>query len=125
MELHERIKWARERLGITQSFVAQQIGVKPQSVQQWEEADPEQRKTPRAKRMPKLAQLLKVNLGWLTSGEGAPEGASQESPIIDVPKLRKCLEIAMDAANLDKTDLSPAQIINLAFSLYEKADLHK
>lgn len=68
MELKERLSAARKRARLTQAAVAQEFGVTPQAISQWErgEAIPENDKL-----LP-LAKLYSVEAAWLL-GEGAPD----------------------------------------------------
>ena len=80
MTIGDRIRIARERLGLTQSDVARELKVKPQTVQQWESGQT----SPRPKRIHKLAEVLKVSDVWLLTGQGpmradAPRKAPAES----------------------------------------------
>lgn len=68
MEMHEAIRKLRERSGLSQSELARQVGVRPQSVQQWE--DPEGT-SPRRKLWPKLTQALGATEYELLKGPDA------------------------------------------------------
>lgn len=68
MRVGERIKLARERASMTQSELARAVGVRPQSVQQWERGETE----PRGKRMDAIAAALQVEKLWLLLGAEAP-----------------------------------------------------
>lgn len=82
MKIHERIKWAREtshnrfpdkyQKPLTQSDVADAIGVKPQSVQQWEIQPEAGGTTPRPYRLESLAKMFGVSYPWLATGAGDP-----------------------------------------------------
>ena len=71
MEIGERIKIAREKIGISQSELARRVGVKPQSVQVWESG----RNGPSRKRISILAKELIVTPHWLEFGS-EPSGAN-------------------------------------------------
>jgi phage repressor protein C with HTH and peptisase S24 domain len=68
MRVGERIKQARERAAMTQSDLARAVGVRPQSVQQWERGETD----PRGKRMDAIAAALGVEKLWLLLGAEAP-----------------------------------------------------
>lgn len=68
MKVGERIKQARERASMTQSELARAVGVRPQSVQQWERGETD----PRGKRMDAIAGALGVDKLWLLLGAEAP-----------------------------------------------------
>jgi transcriptional regulator with XRE-family HTH domain len=63
----QRIKEAREALGISQEQLAARLGIAFQSVQQWEAG----KTTPRATRMRKLATVLGKTPTWLQFGVGS------------------------------------------------------
>lgn len=56
-----RIKELRQRLGISQSELARQMGVKHTAVIQWEQG----KSMPAAAKLPKLAAVLQVEIGEL------------------------------------------------------------
>lgn len=63
----DRLSVAREHAGMDQAQLARRIGVKLQTLQNWE-AD---RAEPRANRLQMLAGLLNVSIVWLMTGSGA------------------------------------------------------
>ncbi|HEU0221535.1 MAG TPA: helix-turn-helix transcriptional regulator [Paracoccaceae bacterium] len=62
----DRVTAAREALGLTVAQLARQLGVKTETVQNWE-AD---RSEPRANKLQMLAGILNVPLVWLMAGQG-------------------------------------------------------
>jgi len=60
----DRLKESRQSYGFSQSEIANRLGIKPQSVNQWENGTT----TPRGHRLDKLASILKTNAGWLMYG---------------------------------------------------------
>ena len=60
----ERLKNAREASGMSQKTIANRIGVKPATVEKWENG----KMDPRANRLQMLASLLNVPLLWLIAG---------------------------------------------------------
>ncbi len=66
----DRLALARESQGLAQDQLARRLGLRLQTVQNWE-AD---RSEPRANRLQMLAGLLNVSMVWLLTGtgEGAP-----------------------------------------------------
>jgi ribosome-binding protein aMBF1 (putative translation factor) len=62
----DRLAAAREAAGLSQSDLAQRLGVKTRVIEHWE-ADA---KEPRANRLQMLAGMLGVSLMWLLTGEG-------------------------------------------------------
>ncbi len=64
----ERFKARRDELGLSQSDIAVSLGIKPQSVHQWEHGTT----TPRGHRVEKLAELLSTTQEWLLFGVSTP-----------------------------------------------------
>ena len=71
----DKVKEARISLGMSQTQLAQEVGVSPRSVQAYERGE----KTPRAAMMAKLAKVLKVSVKFLTDDEC-------EDPVADIEK---------------------------------------
>lgn len=68
--IHKRIKQRREELGLSQGQLAEALGVKYQTVQQWEK-DPEPgvlSTAPKRTRMAEVAGILGVTETWLRTG---------------------------------------------------------
>ncbi len=78
----DRVAGAREHAGMNQSELARRLGVKLQTLKNWEDDHTE----PRANKLSMMAGLLNVSLLWLISGEGeapcAPDGESAMAPEI-------------------------------------------
>ncbi|MEO1775254.1 MAG: helix-turn-helix transcriptional regulator [Pseudomonadota bacterium] len=70
----DRMALAREAQGLTQAQLARQLGLRVDSVRNWE-AD---RAEPRANRLQMLAAFLNVSIVWLLTGQG--EGAPSFEP---------------------------------------------
>ncbi len=62
----DRLGLAREAMGLSQAELAERLGVKPQTLRNWEE----DRAEPRANRLQMLAGLLNAPMPWLMSGQG-------------------------------------------------------
>ena len=71
----DKVKEARISLGLSQTQLAQEVGVSPRSVQAYERGE----KTPRAAMMAKLAKALQVSIKFLTDDEC-------EDPVADIEK---------------------------------------
>jgi HTH-type transcriptional regulator, cell division transcriptional repressor len=86
----DRLAYAREAMGLSQAQVAHRMGVKLQSLRNWEE----NRSEPRANRLQMLAGMLNVSMVWLMSGRGeapsveAPESASVDSCLAEMRAIR-------------------------------------
>lgn len=72
--MHERIKQARLAKKLTQSGLADMLGVTAQSVQQWESST-----EPRKARLVALASILNVDVNWLLFGEAQMDDENKTS----------------------------------------------
>jgi transcriptional regulator with XRE-family HTH domain len=76
----DRLALARERQGLSQNQLARALGLRVQTIKNWE-AD---RSEPRANKVQMLAGFLNVSMVWLMTGEGpgAPtgNGHAEETP---------------------------------------------
>lgn len=75
----DRLAAAREAAGLSQTSLAQKLGVKPATVDCWEHDT----KEPRANRLQMMSGILSVSMTWLLTGAGdgpdAPEDAVELS----------------------------------------------
>jgi len=62
----DRITAAREALGLSVAQLSRQLGVKPETINNWES----DRSEPRANKLQMLAGVLNVSMAWLMTGEG-------------------------------------------------------
>lgn len=74
MSLADRIRQAREAAGLNQSDLARRLGVKPQSVNQWERG----KTRPGMRRLEKIASVLGVSAAELV-GEDSAAASGQRS----------------------------------------------
>lgn len=82
----DRLARARDYAGMNQSQLARRLGVKLQTIRNWES----DRSEPRANRLQMLSGLLNVSIVWLMSGEG--DGAPTEpDPTTETTDLRAIL----------------------------------
>ena len=98
----DRIAAAREAAGMGQEKLARRLGVKPKTLQGWENDLSE----PRANRLQMLAGLLNVSMGWLLTGEGeglpAPDDATSVLPadvneaLLEIRALKTQMQTAGD-----------------------------
>lgn len=79
----ERLKWARERLGIGQTELAKRAGLKNQSIVGSLESG--HRKN--SSHVPALADALGINPKWLSTGKGVPEDLC-EGNVSPGPRIR-------------------------------------
>ena len=75
----DRVAAARDRVGLSQGQLARRLGVKAQTVANWE-AD---RAEPRANKLQMLAGLLNVSMVWLMTGVGEGVSAPEEAETTD------------------------------------------
>lgn len=83
--LGERIKDRREKLKLSQGYVAEQIGVSRQAVSKWETGQSE----PTAENLVRLAEVFETSLAELV-GAGKNDGGetgAQNSPALKKPNL--------------------------------------
>jgi ribosome-binding protein aMBF1 (putative translation factor) len=62
----DRLVCAREAMGMDQSQLAHRLGIKHQTLRNWEE----DRAEPRANKLQMLAGMLNVSMVWMMSGQG-------------------------------------------------------
>lgn len=84
--LGDRLAAARDSAGLTQSGLAQRLGVRVKTIRDWENDVSE----PRANRLQMLAALLGVSLRWLLTGEGNDVSPPEAIPDTD-PQLKSTL----------------------------------
>lgn len=96
MGFAERLADARRVAGLSQSELARRIGVRPQSVQQWEQNGT----TPRGHRMKDLAAVLGVTREWLLVGGSPAESVREmarnmrEVPLVNYVQAGQWSEVA-------------------------------
>ena len=101
----DRLALAREAMGLSQEQLAQHVGVKLQTLRNWED----DRAEPRANRLQLLAGMLNVSMVWLMSGLGpAPSiaGRGDGDAAVVIAELRSLradqVQIAERMARLEK-----------------------
>jgi transcriptional regulator with XRE-family HTH domain len=71
----DRVVGAREGAGLTQDELARRLGIRPRTLQSWEEDASE----PRANKLQMLAGLTGVSMRWLMTGQGdGPQPPGEE-----------------------------------------------
>jgi HTH-type transcriptional regulator, cell division transcriptional repressor len=75
----DRLAGAREKAGLTQTALAEALGVKESTLAAWENDTRE----PRANRLQMLAGMLGVSLGWLITGQG--DGLAAPDDVSEIP----------------------------------------
>jgi len=98
----DRLALAREAQGLSQQQLARRLGLRVQTIQNWE-AD---RSEPRANKLQMLAGFLNISMVWLMTGEGEgfpmlplAEGASTRPAELD-GTLAELREIRLHQAKL-------------------------
>ena len=82
----DRLAAARDHAGMTQSDLAKRLGVKPETLRNWEQDLSE----PRANRLSMIAGLLNVSIMWLLNAEG--EGIASPDALVQIaPDIQKTL----------------------------------
>lgn len=92
----DRVAGARDAMSMDQKSLARQLGVKLQTVRDWEDDVSE----PRANKLQMLAGVLNVSMSWLLTGEGEgvsgpDEEASPGVTLEDITALRGDLVSAL------------------------------
>ncbi len=76
----DRLAAAREASGLTQTSLASKLGVKPVTMESWEN----DLKEPRANRLQMLSGILGVSMSWLLTGAGeGPEAPDEATDLSD------------------------------------------
>ncbi|MEM6355304.1 MAG: helix-turn-helix transcriptional regulator [Pseudomonadota bacterium] len=87
----DRVALAREAQGLSQAQLARQLGLRLETVQNWEG----DRSEPRANKLQMLAGFLNVSMVWLMTGEGEGGPAYEPGDMSDPGDLATILaEIA-------------------------------
>ncbi len=82
--LAERLRFARQRAGLSQDQVAQQLSVTRSSISQWENG----KTSPVSSRLLDLALMYNVNISWLANDQGPMQDTDgRELPIEEPGKL--------------------------------------
>lgn len=81
--ISERLEKARTVLGLTQVEVAQATGKDPAQVSKWERG----LNRPRPSALRKISEVLRVNMRWLTYGEGPMEAPEMPKPPVGAEGL--------------------------------------
>ena len=101
----ERLIRAREAMDLTTSQLARRIGVKTQTLDNWET----DRTAPRSNRLAMLAGFLNVSPTWILVGRGeAPlvdDGAVNDDNPEGLIKLRESIQVKIDELNRIKADV--------------------
>lgn len=91
MSIAARIRKARQKAGISQSRLAELLGVTRSACSQWESVHGT---APRSQRLEQIATLLGVNYEWLATGRGTPK-----------PGLAETAEVYTSSLTADQEEL--------------------
>lgn len=115
----QRIKIARNVKSISQQELAKKLGLKTQSIQQWESG----RTAPRYKRIEQLAQILEVSASWLYGVTGKADAITPQAAELNFEEYRELSTEASKKAlaklfeigwiQLNRTDVSVEAIGDL------------
>lgn len=105
MEIGDRIKDARERAGLTQTQLAEKVGVRYQSVQQWEAGAT----SPARAKMVKIAAALGVTVAFIEYGMDA---VAEESAVYAITDEAREIAQAWNALPEAKRRLYRDAILN-------------
>ena len=97
----DRVAAAREQAGLSQDALAKHLGVRLNTLKDWEEDLSE----PRANRLSMLAGLLNVSMMWLINGEG--EGI--DAPSDDLQGATEMSELLVEMRALRSDMLKKAE----------------
>ena len=121
VNIHQKIKAAREAKELSQSELARKLGVKPQTVQQWEGTD-KKATAPRRSRLKAVADKLGVSPAYLVD-DAAPEQSPASPPsTLDRKANISLLKAAQEIAQY-WLDLAPELREEIAIKMKEAADV--
>lgn len=120
----QRIKEAREQLGMSQEDLADALGLAFQSIQQWESG----KTTPRANRMRKLAAILGKTPSWIQFGvaSSSPENLGDIFSLLKsadfktqvcsahAKAMQNCISLAW--VGLKRSDISLSVLADIFYS---------
>src|SRR5258706_16171184 len=79
--LADRIRHARRLVGVSQAALANQVGVVPSAVAQWEGSG---RTSPTVEHLTRIAQVTNVAFEWLVTGRGSTMATEVATPAVDM-----------------------------------------
>ena len=95
--LSQRLRYAREQAGLSQSALARQVGMRPQAIQLIEAGRVRQ-----PRNLVQIAAALNVNPLWLANGEGGVEAFGVREPTPRYVRARDAAPISREALALAK-----------------------
>ena len=109
MSIAERITAARERAGLTQTELARRLGIRPQSVQQWENG----LSAPRARRLSEVAAALGVEESYFFHRHDEADVATEGEGVTEIDSLARTLSAEIIAgAGRGALDREALQALN-------------
>ena len=112
MSINARVKQARKAAGISQSKLAQVIGITRSACSQWESP---QGTTPRRERLEQLAYLLGVSYEWLATGRKTKD----EKSALNVREDTSSYRTAMAPDQVELLNLYRALSVKVRIALLE------
>lgn len=102
----DRLAGAREAADLAQDVLARRLGVKLETIHDWENDHSE----PRSNKLQMVAGMLNVSMRWLLTGEGdgietpvAPNSADLQKALADMSRMRtQMLALSQDMGHLEK-----------------------
>ncbi|HKQ30557.1 MAG TPA: helix-turn-helix transcriptional regulator [Burkholderiales bacterium] len=114
----ERMRFAWEQSGKTQTEIAEYCGVERAAVNKWMPPDPDSSANlPLGENLRKFGEVTGFNTHWLLTGEGSPRIDEESKSPLAVSKsaqLLQCLQMIESHPLLRKVSLAPEIAIELA-----------
>jgi transcriptional regulator with XRE-family HTH domain len=119
----ERLRYAWEQSGKTQTEIAETCGIERQAVAQWMPEDPARATTPTNENLVTLALLTGFELRWLLTGQGPRrpgEPDSNSGPAAPTKEqLTQCFELLEKTLPADKFKIPPRERAELTMRMFE------
>lgn len=99
MTLHQRIREARNGIGMSVNELARRVGVSSTAAWNWDHANTH----PRPEQLAKIATTLGVSTEWLLTGGGEPAHPQSVSKILEDAKIKVAtlLHVPLERVRLD------------------------
>ena len=95
--LAARLRWARERKGLTGVGLARAIKREGKTIYRYEARDPEKAEMPSRSTLKQLARVLGVSAVWLEYGRGQPYGLQEVEDYLLTPEASEVASAVADA----------------------------
>lgn len=98
MTVHQRIREARNGIGMSSNKLADKVGVSSTAAWNWEH----ERTTPRPEQLTRIAAVLGVSVEWLLTGHGALQEGSIAFMLEETKeKIADVLKVPLEKIRLD------------------------